>query len=127
MLKKILIANRGEIACRIIKTAKKMNIKTVAIYSDADKSSEHVNLADKSVYLGASPASESYLRPDLIIKACKEKSCDALHPGYGFLSENANFAELLEKEGITFIGPSKTAIASMGDKIESKKLLKLRV
>lgn len=124
MLKKILIANRGEIACRIIKTAKKMNIKTVAIYSDADKSSEHVNLADESVYLGASPASESYLRPDLIIKACKEKSCDALHPGYGFLSENANFAELLEKEGITFIGPSKTAIASMGDKIESKKIAK---
>ena len=124
MLKKILIANRGEIACRIIKTAKKMNIKTVAIYSDADKSSEHVNLADESVCLGASPASESYLRPDLIIKACKEKSCDALHPGYGFLSENANFAELLEKEGITFIGPSKTAIASMGDKIESKKIAK---
>ena len=124
MFKKILIANRGEIACRIIKTAKKMNIKTVAVYSDADKSAEHVSLADESVYLGGSSASESYLRSDLIIKACKEKSCDALHPGYGFLSENANFAELLEKEGITFIGPSKSAIASMGDKIESKKIAK---
>lgn len=124
MFKKILIANRGEIACRIIKTAKKMNIKTVAVYSDADSSAEHVSLADEAVYLGGSSASESYLRSELIIKACKEKSCDALHPGYGFLSENPNFAELLEKEGITFIGPSKSAIASMGDKIESKKIAK---
>ena len=124
MFNKILIANRGEIACRIIKTAKKMNIKTVAVYSDADRSAEHVSLADEAVYLGGSSASESYLRSDLIIKASKEKSCDALHPGYGFLSENANFAELLQKEGITFIGPSKSAIASMGDKIESKKIAK---
>ena len=111
MFNKILIANRGEIACRIIKTAKKMNIKTVAVYSDADRSAEHVSLADEAVYLGGASASESYLRSDLIIKACKEKSCDALHPGYGFLSENAHFAELLEKESITFIGPSKSAIA----------------
>ena len=124
MFKKILIANRGEIACRVIKTAKKMNIKTVAVYSDADRYAEHVRMADESVYLGKSPASESYLKPELIIKACKDKKCDALHPGYGFLSENANFAEALDNAGIVFIGPSKKAIASMGDKIESKKIAK---
>ena len=124
MFKKILIANRGEIACRVIKTAKKMNIKTVAVYSDADRYAEHVRMADESVYLGKSPASESYLKPELIIKACKDKKCDALHPGYGFLSENANFAEALDKADIVFIGPSKKAIASMGDKIESKKIAK---
>ena len=122
MFKKILIANRGEIACRIIKTAKKMKIKTVTVFSDADRYAEHVRLADEAVYLGPSPASESYLRADLIIKACKEKKCDALHPGYGFLSENSSFPESLSKAGITFIGPSKSAIASMGDKIESKKI-----
>jgi len=122
MFKKILIANRGEIACRIIKSAKKMNIKTVAVFSDADKYAEHVRLADEAVHLGPSSASESYLRSDLIIKACKDKKCDALHPGYGFLSENSNFAEALDKTGIVFIGPSKSAIASMGDKIESKKI-----
>ena len=124
MFKKILIANRGEIACRVIKTAKKMNIKTVAVYSDADRYAEHVRMADESIYLGKSPASESYLKPELIIKACKDKKCDALHPGYGFLSENANFAEALDKADIVFIGPSKKAIASMGDKIESKKIAK---
>ena len=124
MFKKILIANRGEIACRIIKTAKKMKIKTVAVFSDSDRYAEHVRLADEAVYLGPSPASESYLRADLIIKACKEKKCDALHPGYGFLSENSSFPESLSKAGITFIGPSKSAIASMGDKIESKKIAK---
>ena len=124
MLKKILIANRGEIACRVIKTAKKMNIKTVAVYSDADRYAEHVHMADEAVYLGKSPAIESYLKSDLIIQACKDKKCDALHPGYGFLSENADFAEALDKAGIIFIGPSKTAIASMGDKIESKKIAK---
>ena len=101
MFKKILIANRGEIACRIIKTAKKMKIKTVAVFSDADRYAEHVSLADEAVYLGASPASESYLRADLLIKICKEKKCDALHPGYGFLSENSNFPESLSKAGIT--------------------------
>ena len=122
MFKKILIANRGEIACRVIKTARKMNIKTVAVYSDADRYSEHVRLADEAFHLGASSASESYLRSDLIIKACKETNCDALHPGYGFLSENANFVGDLNKAGIIFIGPSKSAIASMGDKIESKKI-----
>ena len=124
MFKKILIANRGEIACRVIKTAKKMNIKTVAVYSDADRYAEHVRMADESVYLGKSPASESYLKTELIIKACKDKKCDALHPGYGFLSENASFAEALDKADIVFIGPSKKAIASMGDKIESKKIAK---
>ena len=124
MFKKILIANRGEIACRIIKTAKKMKIKTVAVFSDADRYAEHVRLADEAAYIGLSPASDSYLRADLIIKACKEKKCDALHPGYGFLSENSSFAESLSKAGITFIGPSKSAIASMGDKIESKKIAK---
>lgn len=124
MFKKILIANRGEIACRVIKTAKKMNIKTVAVYSDADRYAEHVRMADETVYLGKSPASESYLKPELIIEACKDKKCDALHPGYGFLSENANFAEALDNAGIVFIGPSKKAIASMGDKIESKKIAK---
>ena len=124
MFKKILIANRGEIACRVIKTAKKMNIKTVAVYSDADRYAEHVRMADESVYLGKSSASESYLKTELIIKACKDKKCDALHPGYGFLSENANFAEALDKADIVFIGPSKKAIASMGDKIESKKIAK---
>ena len=124
MFKKILIDNRGEIACRVIKTAKKMNIKTVAVYSDADRYAEHVRMADESVYLGKSPASESYLKTELIIKACKDKKCDALHPGYGFLSENANFAEALDKADIVFIGPSKKAIASMGDKIESKKIAK---
>ncbi len=122
MFKKILIANRGEIACRIIKTAKKMKIKTVAVFSDSDRYAEHVRLADEAVYLGESPASESYLKADLIIKACKENKCDALHPGYGFLSENSSFPEALRKAGITFIGPSKLAIASMGDKIESKKI-----
>ena len=111
MFKKILIANRGEIACRVIKTARKMNIKTVAVYSDADRYSEHVRLADEAFHLGASSASESYLRSDLIIKACKETNCDALHPGYGFLSENANFVGDLNKAGIIFIGPSRSAIA----------------
>jgi len=125
MFKKILIANRGEIACRIIKTAKKMNIQTVAVYSDADRSAEHVRIADESVYLGPSPAKESYLKSELIIKACKETACEAVHPGYGFLSENSDFADALEKSNIVFIGPSQSAIASMGDKIESKKIAKL--
>ena len=121
MFKKILIANRGEIACRIIKTAKKMNIQTVAVYSDADRSAEHVRMADEAVYLGPSPANESYLKSEFIIQACLDQKCEALHPGYGFLSENSNFADALKKAGIVFIGPSKSAIASMGDKIESKK------
>lgn len=124
MIKKILIANRGEIACRVIRTAKKMGIKTVAVYSDADARTPHVLMADEAVYIGASPASESYLIADKIIAACKQTGADAVHPGYGFLSERTSFAEALAKENITFIGPPPNAIAAMGDKIESKKLAK---
>src|SRR5215211_3015479 len=122
MFKKMLIANRGEIACRVIRTARRMGIKTVAVYSDADARAPHVTLADESVRLGPPPASESYLKAELIIDACKATGADAVHPGYGFLSERTSFAEALEKAGITFIGPPPNAIAAMGDKIESKKL-----
>ena len=125
MFKKILIANRGEIACRIIKSAKNMNIKTVAVFSDADRYAEHVRLADEAVHLGPSSASESYLRSDLIIKACKDKKCDALHPGYGFLSENSNFAEALDKTGIVFIGPSSQQLLQWEIKLNQKKLRKM--
>ena len=122
MFKKILIANRGEIACRVIRTAKKMGIKTVAVYSDADARAPHVRMADESVRLGPPPAGESYLNPELIITACKETGAEAVHPGYGFLSERESFARALADEGIAFIGPPPKAIAAMGDKIESKKL-----
>jgi propionyl-CoA carboxylase alpha chain len=124
MFKKILIANRGEIACRVIKTAKKMGIKTVAVYSDADARSPHVEMADEAVRLGPPPASESYLIADAIIAACKSTGAEAVHPGYGFLSERTSFAQALEDAGIAFIGPPVGAIAAMGDKIESKKLAK---
>ncbi|HEY0628898.1 MAG TPA: acetyl/propionyl/methylcrotonyl-CoA carboxylase subunit alpha [Sphingomicrobium sp.] len=122
MFKKILIANRGEIACRVIRTAKRMGIKTVAVYSDADARAPHVRMADESVRLGPAPASESYLKAELIIDACKATGAEAVHPGYGFLSERTSFAEALDKAGIAFIGPPPNAIAAMGDKIESKKL-----
>ncbi|HEX8534948.1 MAG TPA: acetyl/propionyl/methylcrotonyl-CoA carboxylase subunit alpha [Allosphingosinicella sp.] len=122
MFKKILIANRGEIACRVIRTAKKMGIKTVAVYSDADARAPHVRMADEAVRLGPPAASESYLRADLILLACKETGAEAVHPGYGFLSERESFARLLAENGIAFIGPPPNAIAAMGDKIESKKL-----
>jgi len=122
MFKKILIANRGEIACRVIRTAKRMGIKTVAVYSDADARAPHVRMADEAVRLGPPPASESYLKAELIIDACKATGAEAVHPGYGFLSERTSFAEALEKAGIAFIGPPPNAIAAMGDKIESKKL-----
>ncbi len=122
MFDKILIANRGEIACRVIKTAKKMGIKTVAVYSDADRDARHVLLADESVHIGAAPSRESYLLADKIIAACKQTGAQAVHPGYGFLSENAEFAKRVEEEGIIFIGPKHHSIAAMGDKIESKKL-----
>lgn len=121
MFKKILIANRGEIACRVIKTARKMGIKTVAVYSDADKNALHVEMADEAVHIGAAAAAESYLVIDKIIDAAKETGAEAIHPGYGFLSENAEFAKALEKAGIAFIGPNVKAIEVMGDKIESKK------
>ena len=120
MFKKILIANRGEIACRIISTCKKLSIPTVAVYSDADKKSLHVTLADESVNIGPAASSESYLAIDKIISACKETGADAVHPGYGFLSENYTFMSRLEKDDITFIGPSAEPIRIMGDKIESK-------
>jgi propionyl-CoA carboxylase alpha chain len=122
MFSKILIANRGEIACRVIRTARRMGIKTVAVYSDADARAPHVKLADESVRLGPAPASESYLKAELIIDACKATGAEAVHPGYGFLSERESFAKALAKAGIAFIGPSPKAIAAMGDKIESKKL-----
>src|SRR6476646_3412159 len=122
MFKKILIANRGEIACRVIRTARRMGIKTVAVYSDADARAPHVKLADESVRLGPPPASESYLKAELIIDACKATGAEAVHPGYGFLSERESFAKALAKAGIAFIGPPPKAIAAMGDKIESKKL-----
>ncbi len=121
-IKKILIANRGEIACRIIKTAKRLGISTVAVYSDADESSLHVKMADEEVHIGAAASTESYLSIDKIIDAAKKTGADAIHPGFGFLSENANFVEALKKENITFIGPDTYAIQAMGDKIESKKL-----
>jgi len=122
MFKKILIANRGEIACRVIKTAKKMGIATVAVYSEADRDARHVELADESVFVGAAPSRESYLVADKIIEACKATGAQAVHPGYGFLSENEDFARRVEEEGIVFIGPKHYSIAAMGDKIASKKL-----
>jgi propionyl-CoA carboxylase alpha chain len=122
MFKKILIANRGEIACRIIKTARRMGIATVAVYSDADARAPFVKMADEAVHIGPSPAAQSYLLTEKIIAACKATGAEAVHPGYGFLSERTSFAEALKAEGIAFIGPPVNAIAAMGDKIESKKL-----
>jgi len=122
MFKKILIANRGEIACRVIKTARRMGIQTVAVYSDADARAPFVQMADEAVHIGPSPAAQSYLIAEKIIEACKATGAEAVHPGYGFLSERTSFAEALEAEGIAFIGPPVNAIAAMGDKIESKKL-----
>ncbi len=122
MFDKILIANRGEIACRIIQAAKKMGIATVAVYSEADRDARHVELADEAVFIGAAPSRESYLVADKIIAACKATGAQAVHPGYGFLSENAEFARRVEEEGIVFIGPKHHSIAAMGDKIASKKL-----
>ena len=122
MFAKILIANRGEIACRVIRTARKMGIATVAVYSDADARSPHVLMADEAVHIGPSPAAESYLVADKIIAACKQTGAQAVHPGYGFLSERTSFAQACADNGIAFIGPPINAIAAMGDKIESKKL-----
>ncbi|KWV92770.1 acetyl/propionyl/methylcrotonyl-CoA carboxylase subunit alpha [Erythrobacter sp. YT30] len=124
MFSKILIANRGEIACRVIQTARKMGIATVAVYSDADRNAPFVRMADEAVHIGPAPAAESYLLPEKIIAACKKTGAEAVHPGYGFLSERASFVEALEAESIAFIGPPANAIAAMGDKIESKKLAK---
>ncbi len=119
---KLLIANRGEIACRVIKTARKMGIATVAVYSDADREALHVRMADEAVHIGGSPARESYLVIEKIVAACKATGATAVHPGYGFLSENATFAAALEAAGIIFVGPPPKAIEAMGDKITSKKI-----
>ncbi len=121
MFKKILIANRGEIACRVIKTARKMGIATVAVYSDADARALHVEMADERVNIGPAPAAQSYLVIEKIIEACRKTGAEAVHPGYGFLSERSAFAKALKEAGIVFIGPNPHAIDAMGDKIESKK------
>ena len=122
MFKKILIANRGEIACRIIRTARRMGISTVAVYSDADAEALHVQMADEAIRIGPPPSAESYLKIDRIVEVCRKTGAEAVHPGYGFLSENPAFAQALAKAGVTFVGPTPEAIAAMGDKIASKKL-----
>ncbi|MEK9895926.1 MAG: biotin carboxylase N-terminal domain-containing protein, partial [Burkholderiaceae bacterium] len=122
MFKKILIANRGEIACRVMATARRMGIATVAVYSDADREARHVKMADEAVHIGAAASRESYLRAERIIEACQQTGAEAVHPGYGFLSENEAFAQAVEEQGLVFIGPKHAAIAAMGDKIASKKL-----
>ncbi|MEM7059848.1 MAG: acetyl/propionyl/methylcrotonyl-CoA carboxylase subunit alpha [Pseudomonadota bacterium] len=122
MFKKILIANRGEIACRVIKTARRMGIQTVAVYSDADRDALHVSMADEAIHIGPPPAAQSYIVIDKIMEAVKASGAEAVHPGYGFLSERAEFAEALDKAGVAFIGPPVGAIEAMGDKITSKKL-----
>lgn len=123
MFKKILIANRGEIACRVMATAKKLGIKTVAVYSDADARAKHVAMADEAFRIGPAPVSESYLKADKIIEACKLSGAEAVHPGYGFLSENPDFVDALDKAGITFIGPSASSIRAMGLKDAAKALM----
>jgi len=120
---KILIANRGEIACRIIKTARRLGIRTVAVYSEADAGARHVRLADEAVLIGPAPARESYLVAERIIAACQQTGAQAVHPGYGFLSENESFAEACAAGGIAFIGPPVAAIRAMGSKSEAKKLM----
>ncbi len=122
MFDKILIANRGEIACRVIKTAQKMGIKTVAVYSDADRNALHVKMADEALHIGPSPANQSYIMIDNVMDAIRKSGAQAVHPGYGFLSENSKFAEALNSEGVAFVGPSAGAIEKMGDKITSKKI-----
>src|SRR5271165_5862107 len=122
MFRKILIANRGEIACRIIRTAQRMGIATVAVHSEADTEALHVRMADEAIGIGPAPSAESYLNIKRIVEACRQSGAEAVHPGYGFLSENPAFARALSKAGVTFIGPPTEAIAAMGDKIESKKL-----
>ncbi|MGA8259169.1 MAG: acetyl/propionyl/methylcrotonyl-CoA carboxylase subunit alpha [Arenicellales bacterium] len=122
MFKKILIANRGEIACRVIKTGRRLGIATVAVYSDADRDALHVQMADEAVHIGPPPSSQSYLSIDRIVEACRSTGAEAVHPGYGFLSENRRFPEALDKAGVVFIGPDVAAIEAMGDKLTSKKL-----
>ena len=123
-MKKVLIANRGEIARRVIRTLKKMEITSVAIYSDADRNAPYVLEADEAVYVGESPSSESYLKQDLILSICKEKGVEGIHPGYGFLSENAEFARKVKAAGMTLIGPSPESMEIMGDKLSAKQAVK---
>lgn len=120
MLKRVLIANRGEIACRIIRTARRMGIATVAVYSDADRHALHVSQADTAVHIGPSPALDSYLRIDKVLSAARDTGADAIHPGYGFLAENADFADACAKAGIKFIGPSGDAMRKLGGKAAAK-------
>ena len=123
-IQKILVANRGEIALRVMRTAKEMGIKTVAVFSEADRNSVHVRFADEAVCIGPAPSNQSYLLGDKIIEVCKELGVDAVHPGYGFLSENADFAQKCEDAGVTFIGPTPYAISIMGDKLSAKHAVK---
>ncbi|HMB59838.1 MAG TPA: biotin carboxylase N-terminal domain-containing protein, partial [Xanthomonadales bacterium] len=123
MFKKILIANRGEIACRVIQTARRMGVRSVAVYSDADRNALHVSMADEAIYIGESPARDSYLRGDRIIEACKKVGAEAVHPGYGFLSENAEFSRQCKENGIVFIGPPEPAIVAMGSKSAAKAIM----
>src|SRR5436190_303214 len=122
MFRKILIANRGEIACRVIRTARRMGIATVAVYSEADAEALHVRDADEALWIGPAPSAESYLRIDRIVEACQRSCAEAVHPGYGFLSEQPAFATALAEAGIVFIGPTPEAMAAMGDKIAAKRL-----
>src|ERR1700691_1899900 len=124
MFEKILVANRGEIAVRIIRACKELNIRTVAVYSEADVNSMHVQLADEAICIGKAPASESYLRIDRIVSAAEVADVDAIHPGYGFLSENAHFAEVCESCNIKFIGPPSSAIRAMGDKVAARETMR---
>src|SRR5437870_7983296 len=123
MFRKILIANRGEIACRVMRTAKRMGIRTVAVYSDADRDALHVKLAGEARRIGPAPAAESYLNAEAILAAAKASGAEAIHPGYGFLSENEDFAAACQRAGVVFIGPSPEAIAAMGDKSAAKRLM----
>ena len=123
MFKKILIANRGEIACRVIKTARKMGIQTVAIYSDADRNALHVKMADEAVHIGPPPANQSYIVIDKVMDAVRQTGAEAVHPGYGFLSENAAFAEACAQAGLVFVGPPPAAIRAMGLKDAAKALM----
>ncbi|OUW42283.1 MAG: hypothetical protein CBD40_01780, partial [Gammaproteobacteria bacterium TMED180] len=124
LLKKLLVANRGEIALRIMKTAKKMGLSTVAVYTEADQLSPHVNYANQSVNIGKGPIADSYLSTEKIIEVALSTECDAVHPGYGFLSENSDFAEACEKAKLTFVGPSSKAIDAMGNKAKAKVIMK---
>src|SRR5262245_59847426 len=123
MIAKLLIANRGEIACRVIRTAKRLGIRTVAVYSDADAKARHVALADEAYRIGPAPARDSYLKGEAILDAAQKSGADAIHPGYGFLSENADFAEACAKAGVIFVGPPPAAIRAMGGKSAAKALM----